>query len=290
MNSGKSISQINKTLHLIVAENTVLRERLLNVERELSDLETALAAVTQHKDAVETQLTERNKQLQKEINERILADRRIHLLLDRLSRQRDDLEILVDTLMEHGDSVEAQWWKRICEAEELAVTDTLTGLPNRRSLDEHLEIHWRDAIRYHRPLSILMCDVDYFKRYNDRYGHQEGDVCLREVGKTIARSMRRSTDVTARYGGEEFAIVLPETPHCGAMICAQNILEQIRNMAIPHEEAPRGIITLSIGCATRIPIRGALVTELMVSADQLLYRAKQLGRDQVCGNAISYSS
>ena len=130
-------------------------------------------------------------------------------------------------------------------------------------------------------MALLMCDVDHFKRYNDTYGHQAGDDCLRQVANAIQRCMERAADVVARYGGEEFAIVLPETQIGGALFMAEKIRHAIHALHIPHSDSPFGHVTLSIGIAAAAPGDSDEFGLLIEAADQALYHAKDDGRDRV---------
>jgi diguanylate cyclase (GGDEF)-like protein len=164
------------------------------------------------------------------------------------------------------------------ELERLATTDPLTGLGNRRRFDETVETEILRAARSGEPLSLLLCDVDYFKRYNDRYGHQLGDTCLAQVAHALDGAIRRPADLAARYGGEEFALVLPGTSREGARNMAARVRGAVRDLAIPHEASEgRDLVTISVGAATVI---GAWTSvELIALADRALYEAKAAGRD-----------
>ena len=166
--------------------------------------------------------------------------------------------------------------------EDLAHVDGLTGVANRRHFDASLMTEWRRAQRDGRPLSILMIDVDEFKKFNDRYGHQEGDICLRTVARCIEERARRPGDMAARYGGEEFALVLPSTDPAGAAFLAEALRQAVRNLAIPHEAGTHGVVTVSIGTATVVPTSVDGSDALLRAADAALYRAKLAGRDQTC--------
>ncbi|MFC3231143.1 diguanylate cyclase domain-containing protein [Marinibaculum pumilum] len=168
------------------------------------------------------------------------------------------------------------------ELERMMKSDGLTGLANRRHFDEYLEIEWRRAHRNHQDLSLLMLDVDFFKRYNDRYGHVAGDNVLREIAKVLKASCGRATDLAARYGGEEFAIVLPNTPADGAFGMAERVRQAVKALAIPHCAPQEGAtVSISLGCATVRPTPNGTPTALIEAADQALYRAKEGGRDRV---------
>jgi diguanylate cyclase (GGDEF)-like protein len=163
----------------------------------------------------------------------------------------------------------------------LATTDGLTGVPNRRSFDETLAAEWRRMARDDDTLSLLMLDIDRFKRFNDRYGHLAGDGCLRAVATSIAASLQRPADVTARYGGEEFALILPATDESGAAIIAERVRDAVEALAIPHEHSELGQVTISVGAATVRPREGGEPQDLIDASDQALYRAKESGRNRV---------
>ncbi|MEB3173741.1 MAG: diguanylate cyclase, partial [Cyanobacteriota bacterium] len=167
------------------------------------------------------------------------------------------------------------------ELERLAIYDELTGIPNRRYFNQYLAQEWRHCLREQTSLSLIVCDVDYFKRYNDCYGHPAGDQGLRQVAQVISRSLRRSTDFVARYGGEEFVIVLPYTQQEGAYQVALRIQENIALEKIVHDQSPLGPhLTVSLGIASAIPVRHYSPQALLKLADQALYEAKAAGRNQ----------
>nr|WP_314582922.1 PleD family two-component system response regulator [uncultured Pseudomonas sp.] len=166
--------------------------------------------------------------------------------------------------------------------QRLMNSDGLTGLSNRRHFDEYLELEWRRAIREQTQLSLMMIDVDYFKAYNDNFGHLEGDEALRQVAKAIRASSSRPSDLPARYGGEEFALVLPNTSPGGARLLAEKLRQTVASMNIPHIAPSEGSsLTVSIGLATIVPPVGSHSRQLIQSADEGLYAAKHNGRNQV---------
>lgn len=162
----------------------------------------------------------------------------------------------------------------------LTLIDSLTSIANRRNFDETLAAEWRRCAREAKPLSLMMIDIDFFKRYNDQYGHQAGDACLRAVANCLKTCMTRSHDLVARYGGEEFVCVLPDTPHEGALAVAQTLLAEVRRRALPHanSDVPGSVVSISIGVASVIPIHESDMESLTLAADQMLYQAKQDGR------------
>lgn len=169
-------------------------------------------------------------------------------------------------------------------ADELAVlasTDSLTGIANRRSLEIVLRREWRRAIRARSTISLLMLDVDFFKLYNDTYGHQEGDRVLQSIVKCIEQDIRRPGDDAGRYGGEEFVVILAETDCKGALVIATRIKTAIEGLHIPHSGNPYGVVTVSIGLAAVRPLRGELEELLVKKADLALYEAKHAGRNRI---------
>ncbi|MEG4589414.1 diguanylate cyclase [Microcoleus sp. MOSTC5] len=163
----------------------------------------------------------------------------------------------------------------------IATTDGLTQVANRRCFDERLQSEWHRLMQGKQQLSLIMLDVDYFKRYNDCYGHQAGDTCLVKVAKAAAAAVKRSTDLFVRYGGEEFAAILPNTDAAGAIAVAESMRQAIRQLAVPHEQSDvSAIVTVSMGIATVIPSLATSPDELVALADRALYDAKRQGRDR----------
>jgi len=161
----------------------------------------------------------------------------------------------------------------------IARTDDLTGLPNRRAFRETFERDWRQSVRTKTPLSLLYVDADWFKSFNDRYGHGRGDEVLRAIASTIEGNVRRPRDTAARFGGEEFAVVLPDTDLAGAQVIAENIRRAILDLGIVHEGNPHGIVTVSVGLASTCPGRQDAKSALQEAADRALYAAKAAGRN-----------
>jgi diguanylate cyclase (GGDEF)-like protein/PAS domain S-box-containing protein len=166
--------------------------------------------------------------------------------------------------------------------ESLAITDPLTGLANRRHLDQCLEREWRRGMRERQPLSMLLIDADYFKSYNDEYGHLRGDGCLKQIAESALDVVFRPGDLVARFGGEEFAVILPGTQNEGAMQIATQICAALANRKLKHSANPFGFVTVSIGCATLVPKLGQNAIQLIERADQALYHAKNNGRNHAC--------
>lgn len=165
--------------------------------------------------------------------------------------------------------------------EALSATDGLTGVANRRRFDEVLANELRRSVRSGHALSLLMLDVDYFKKYNDRYGHLAGDECLRIVARVLQKTSRRASDLVARYGGEEFSVIIAESDSTHAVQQAENICQAIYELKLPHADSPFGYITASIGVASLQPNEQTSAEQLLRIADQALYHAKYQGRNRV---------
>ncbi|MBF0146935.1 MAG: diguanylate cyclase [Magnetococcales bacterium] len=164
--------------------------------------------------------------------------------------------------------------------ERLSTQDGLTEIANRRYFDAMLDQEWRRGTRSGTPLTLMLMDVDFFKRFNDHYGHQAGDDCLRAVAATLRGALHRVTDCVARYGGEEFAAIFPGLDASKVTNTAERLLTQVRSLAIPHAQSTvADHVTLSIGAATTQPHRNAAVQDLLKAADEQLYAAKKGGRN-----------
>ena len=169
---------------------------------------------------------------------------------------------------------------------QMAFLDGLTGVWNRRAFDERVRSEWQRAARSAQPLSLVLMDIDFFKRYNDLYGHQAGDDGLRRVARALASLLHRPADMLARYGGEEFVCVLPETDAVGALEVAARMERGIRAEAMPHAASEVGpLLTISLGVATALVKPEDSVEALLARADANLYRAKSEGRGRACGSA-----
>lgn len=168
------------------------------------------------------------------------------------------------------------------QLEVLSVTDALTRLANRRRFDAVWLDEWQRALRQATPLAVIMLDVDHFKAYNDHYGHQQGDECLRRVGEVLLTTVRRAGELVARYGGEEFVVVLPGTSVIHAMAVAESIRANIQAAGIAHAHSGvAAVVTVSLGVAVGIPTQGDVRDALVHAADAALYRAKDQGRNRV---------
>ena len=167
--------------------------------------------------------------------------------------------------------------------ERMAHVDSLTGIANRRRFDEALDVEHRRCQRTEQPISLLLIDIDFFKHYNDHFGHGMGDRCLAQVADALTHNAGRAADLVTRYGGEEFAVILPQTDGDGAMLTAERLREGVLELAIPHApSAGQPLVTISIGIATVIPTIESPTSKLVEEADSKLYAAKAAGRNRSC--------
>jgi diguanylate cyclase (GGDEF)-like protein len=174
------------------------------------------------------------------------------------------------------------------ELARLVNIDGLTQIANRRYFDTYLEHEWRRSVREQQPLSLIFLDIDYFKLYNDHYGHQAGDECLKQVAQIFDHVARRPADLAARYGGEEFVILLPNTDEHGAQHLAEEIQEHLQQLAIPHEPSSvSSSVTCSMGIACTIPNQAISAETFVSTADEAVYQAKARGRNRIVVNAFT---
>ena len=245
------LSALNKTIDKVRAFNLGCVDFItkpFQVEEVLMRIKTQLLIQNQQQ-----QLLEQNEALKEEIKKRELAE--VSLI------------------------------SAIQELERLAIIDSLTKVANRRRFDQYLEEEWSRMMRKKQELSLIICDIDYFKAYNDYYGHLAGDRCLTQVAQLLVRCPKRSSDLLARYGAEEFAVILPDTSIRGAMKVATAIRDNIQQARIPHKTSKvKPYVTLSIGVSTCIPDRDISFNDLIVQADKALYESKGKGRNQITVN------
>ena len=167
------------------------------------------------------------------------------------------------------------------EVKKLSFLDGLTGIANRRMLDQTLDREWQRSLRDKSPLSLIMLDIDYFKQYNDYYGHQQGDECLKRIAKTLCCASKRAIDLIGRYGGEEFLLLLPETNETQAVQFAEQCLHAINQQQLVHElSTVSKVVTVSAGVGTIIPTANIQPSTLIKKADGFLYQAKKNGRNR----------
>lgn len=168
------------------------------------------------------------------------------------------------------------------ELQQIATLDSLTQVANRRRFDECLYQEWRRMVKEKTPLSVLLCDIDFFKVYNDTYGHQAGDRCLQQIARAISSATRHSTDLVGRYGGEEFAVVLPNTKAEGAFHIAEKIRSNVKNLSINNTNSlVSQHVTLSLGIVSTLPSNEFSPQLLIAAVEKALYQAKQRGRDRI---------
>lgn len=167
------------------------------------------------------------------------------------------------------------------ELQRLTLVDGLTGIANRRCFDEFLAREWQRGLRWQKPISLIMADIDFFKIFNDTYGHLQGDECLKTIAAALSANIKRPTDLVSRYGGEEFAIILPDTDVSGAIFIAEHIRSKVAELQIENRKVPGGVVTVSLGAASLIPESVHSPATLIAQADKALYAAKSAGRNCV---------
>ena len=169
----------------------------------------------------------------------------------------------------------------------MALLDGLTGIANRRRFDDEIDRSWRYCLREQRPLTVMMIDVDYFKRYNDHYGHQAGDKCLQTIAHALDGVLQRPHDVVARYGGEEFACLLGYSCSEGVETIAERMLRAVSDLRIEHLDSEVWpFVSISIGVATAVPQANSSTEALITAADKALYNAKEAGRNRYCMSSL----
>ncbi|MBF2015620.1 MAG: PleD family two-component system response regulator [Rivularia sp. T60_A2020_040] len=188
---------------------------------------------------------------------------------------------------------QAQLYKQLEAAnqalQQLANMDGLTGLANRRRFDQYLNNQWMNLAGSDKPLSLILCDIDFFKPFNDKYGHPAGDLCLQKVAAVLNGAAQKNQDLVARYGGEEFAVIMPHTNAPGAVHVAALMQSGVRELQVEHlESGVSNYVTLSLGVATTIPDFKSSPSNLILAADKALYQAKQEGRNRIILKQVNY--
>ncbi|WP_299412516.1 diguanylate cyclase [Acaryochloris sp. IP29b_bin.148] len=253
------ITAIRSYRDLLTVEESRQQIALLNrqLEEAKQDLEQKVQERTQALQQQTLALAAKNQQLEQEIQAKLYAQR----ALEATNKQLDEANQQLSLLANH---------------------DALTGLANRRRFDEYLQTIWKQMLREQQPLTLLICDIDYFKQYNDTYGHLEGDICLRTVAQKIHQVIVRPLDLVARFGGEEFAVVLPNTDLAGGQVVANKLQQVIHQSQLLHQSSRVSqFVTISIGGASLRSHANQPLSDLIHRADQALYQAKQLGRARV---------
>ncbi|MFW5931202.1 MAG: GGDEF domain-containing protein, partial [Desulfosalsimonas sp.] len=207
----------------------------------------------------------------------------------KLFRQTRRLVKMSDRMQRDLNELNAELQKHKEILSQMSYVDGLTGIANRRKFNEVIEAEWKRAARSGTPLALIILDLDFFKPYNDNYGHSAGDECLVQVARGLSDAVNRPGDLAARYGGEEFAVLLPETDISGAINVACTIQDNIEALGLVHGFSPvSAVVTASIGAAAMVPDMGFSYNELVEAADQQLYAAKQEGRNRVKGRVAEY--
>lgn len=298
--AGSASAQLGVALTRACRQHAFLELALERALRQKSDLEEILATTLEHNSLIENQLYDSNRTLQSEIEQRREAENKLQGLVDLLVREKDDLEGIVRTIIEHGDAVAEHWYVRAQSADVRAATDGLTGLANRRALDECLAEQWSLLATRGQCLTLVLADIDQFKAYNDALGHPAGDRCLQQVATTLQAVAQPWALQVARYGGEEFALVLPGVELATAAVLAEEVRRAVEQLQLPHPQGERpgggrgrqgNYVSLSVGVACAWPDPGLggegatswrnALAELIAQADSALYLAKDQGRNRV---------
>lgn len=226
---------------------------------------------------------EAQKLLQKGVFSTALDEVHYKELLDEYKKLLKQMKSLVKI----SDLMQGELKELSFKLEKMSNIDSLTSLYNRRFFNEAYQREWLSAVRSQDVLAVLMVDIDHFKKYNDTYGHLQGDKCLKSVADAVQRAVKRPRDLVARYGGEEFVILLSETDTSGACRIAEQVLFNIKELGIRHAASSiDGIVSVSIGVASTIPKLDDLSDELLKLADEALYRAKNNGGNCICLDII----
>ncbi|MBN2700584.1 MAG: diguanylate cyclase [Methylohalobius sp. ZOD2] len=205
-----------------------------------------------------------------ELLARLRSALRLKAEIEQRKRQAQELIAVADQLKQANEQLR-----------QLSFHDGLTGLHNRRYFDEFLEREFKRAQRTGSSLALIMIDIDHFKTYNDRFGHQAGDECLRRISASFNQVVNRANDLIARYGGEEFSVILPDTDQAGALAVAENLRRAVEALCIVHPDSPFGIVTISEGIVTHRPKPKDRLDALIEAADNALYHSKRSGRNRV---------
>ncbi|MDJ0647172.1 MAG: PleD family two-component system response regulator [Xenococcaceae cyanobacterium MO_188.B19] len=210
-----------------------------------------------------------------------LSIRRLQETLETKNRELERINLQLQQEIHSRSAAENELAKINQKLQTLATVDSLTQLANRYHFENFLAQEWKRMRREKSSISIILCDIDYFKLYNDNFGHQAGDICLQKVAQGISSQIRRPADLVARYGGEEFVVVLPNTNSEGALKVANNIRQTVQALKLDHPYSQiSDVVTISLGVSSTIPNSDQSTGELLTIADQALYKAKKLGRNQ----------
>jgi diguanylate cyclase (GGDEF)-like protein len=249
-----------------------LRLKLDKFKQEKAKLLFTQKTLTLHNQALGALVSELTQKLESERSERKRIEAMYQFLVTNLLREKADLEIMLETIVEHSDLVEEL-------LHEQAIRDPLTGLFNRRYLEKSLERELCRAQLTERSLGLIMIDVDHFKQFNDRYGHDAGDIVLCHLGGLL-KTERGALDIPCRYGGEEFMVILPETSLEKTQQQAEHLRKQVKALKLTYLDQTLPRVSISVGVAV-FPHHGSQEKDLMHAADMALYRGKTQGRDRV---------
>ncbi|QEN04930.1 diguanylate cyclase [Thiospirochaeta perfilievii] len=212
----------------------------------------------------------------------LLSKIRVFIDLGLQKIELEDKTKILDQKIKELESLKSELEHKNIALEQLTMEDGLTSLGNRRCLDLTLDSEWQRGLRSKQPLSLVMIDIDHFKLYNDTYGHQEGDICLKRVASALKSTLKRQCDIVARYGGEEFIAVLPDTDLEGAVLVAERMRQAVDSLGISHSSSlTLDHVTVSLGVSTVIPVATSMSGFLIKAVDKALYKAKESGRNQV---------
>ncbi|MEG4858106.1 PleD family two-component system response regulator [Microcoleus sp. K1-B6] len=210
-----------------------------------------------------------------------LIIRNLYLQLQNQAQKIAEQNVFLQQEIKYRKRAESALVEANIELQRLASLDSLTGVANRRQFNEDLNKEWQRMAREQLPLSLILSDIDYFKKYNDTYGHLAGDFCLQQVAQAISRAIKRPADILARYGGEEFAVILPNTKAEGALKVAEAMRHEVLNLKIAHaQSAVNKYVTLSLGVFSVVPQDISDPSILIAAADKVLYEAKKQGRNR----------
>ncbi|BHH83170.1 diguanylate cyclase [Desulforhopalus sp. 52FAK] len=282
-NAGISANAIKANEELEIYYHTFLKIRSASIDlRKASrDLDKNEFKITEIATDIGTKVEE-EYQVQNKVMQSLVLRTQVELVVAVLIAISLSLGLIIVVSRKITTPIFLEMQKRATQLEQLANSDGLTGLANRRLLDERLTLEWQRLKREKKPLSIVMTDVDQFKAYNDFYGHQQGDDCLIKVAQAILACLKRPGDLAGRYGGEEFMVILPNTNTAGAIEVTEGIQKTISDIKIEHLQSEiADYLTLSFGVASVIPSEKSTPEELLSLADDALYAAKRQGRNQI---------
>jgi len=258
-------------------------EQTTRISQQLRQLKVQLETAIEHGDAVEQLLFEENKKLLSKNQEHKHTEQKLLYLLQNLQQEKKDLETVIDSIIDHSDRLDLHLLTEYQRVQEASLTDPLTGLANRRGFLEHFDKCWKQAKRQDYLVGLIFIDIDYFKQYNDHYGHHEGDICLQRIAKLMTNACYRETDFISRYGGEEFIILISVKDLASVKVLATRLHKTFLQEKITHEKTllEQKIVTASLGCGLIKPDKNNKPNDFIKQVDALLYQAKEQGRNQI---------